>query len=253
MDQLYDLAVKCRNNSISKEELVMELRGGGIEDWVGAFGIVIAIIAVLNNSDAFQVHPAPGAIVPPHLQWLYGNQQPGNHFGYGKGAGPRSITIVGATQNAGSEKKQPLSGSWNYQNSPSYIEKIRFYDGYEAETLNSSLDHLLSKHGHSFDINDAFPLNPNQKPTKYPQIRTKISSGNRDQFRGNIKEFGQNSDLTIFKDLKIRGKLGRAYFCEETRRVVGISTEGPDAGRIIKAQPLGEVQINILRTQNRLD
>jgi len=47
MDQFYDLAVKCRNNSISKEELVMELRGGGIEDLVGAFGIVIVIIEIL--------------------------------------------------------------------------------------------------------------------------------------------------------------------------------------------------------------
>ena len=38
----------------------------------------------------------------------------GNDFGYGKGAGPRSITVTGATQNAGSDKKQPSSGSWNY-------------------------------------------------------------------------------------------------------------------------------------------
>ena len=45
---------------------------------------------------------------------MYGNQQPGNHFGYEKVLGPRSITIVGATQNAGSEKKQPSSGSWDY-------------------------------------------------------------------------------------------------------------------------------------------
>eukprot|EP00978_Attheya_sp_CCMP212_P048745 scaffold568173_cov507-Attheya_sp.AAC.1 len=51
---------------------------------------------------------------PPHLQGLYGNQQPGNQFGYGKGAGPRSIKVVGATQNAGSDKKQPSSGSWEY-------------------------------------------------------------------------------------------------------------------------------------------
>jgi hypothetical protein len=107
MDQLYDLAVKCRNNSISKEELITELIGGGIEDWVAAFGIIIAIITVVNNVDAFQV--SPGAIVPPHLQWLYGNQQPENHFGYG--TGPGSITVTGATQNAGSEKREPSNGS----------------------------------------------------------------------------------------------------------------------------------------------
>jgi len=114
MDQLYDLAVKCRNNSIRKEELITELRGGGIEDWVAAFGMIIAIITVINNVEAFQVPPAPGAIVPPHLQWLYRNPKPGHHFGYGKGTGPRSITVTGATQNAGSEKKQPSSGSYNY-------------------------------------------------------------------------------------------------------------------------------------------
>jgi hypothetical protein len=72
-------------------------------------------------------------------------------------------------------------------------------------------------------------------------------------FRKNLKKFGQNSDITIFKDVKIRGRLSRAYFCEETSRVVGILTEGPDAGRIIKAQPLDDLQINILRTQNRLN
>lgn len=81
MDQLYDLSVKYRNNSMSRKELITELRGGAIEDWVAAFGVIIAIITLINNVDAFQVPPNPGAIVPPHLQWLYGNQQPGNHFG----------------------------------------------------------------------------------------------------------------------------------------------------------------------------
>jgi hypothetical protein len=61
--------------------------------------MIITIITVLNNVEAFQIPPAPGAILPPHLQWLYGNQQPVNDFGYGKGAGPKSITVVGATQN----------------------------------------------------------------------------------------------------------------------------------------------------------
>ena len=68
---------------------------------------------VINDWNlAFQ--PNPHLIVPPHLQWLYGNQQPGNDFGYGKGAGPRSITVTGMTQNAGSEKKDPSSSSWDY-------------------------------------------------------------------------------------------------------------------------------------------
>jgi hypothetical protein len=36
MDKLYDLAVKYRNNSMSRKEFILELRGGGIEDWVAA-------------------------------------------------------------------------------------------------------------------------------------------------------------------------------------------------------------------------
>jgi hypothetical protein len=56
----------------------------------------------------------PGAILPPHLQWLYENQQPSNHFRYGKDAGQRSLTVTGLIQNAGSEKKEPSSGSYNY-------------------------------------------------------------------------------------------------------------------------------------------
>ena len=79
--------------------------------WVSALGAIIAIINLLNNInniDAFQV--PPGAVPPPHLEWLHGNQRPGNHFGYGKEAGPQSITVTGVTQNAGSEKKEPSNG-----------------------------------------------------------------------------------------------------------------------------------------------
>ena len=66
-----------------------------------------------SNANAFQ--PNLGGIIPPHLQWLDGNQQAGNNFGYGKvKIGPRGITIVGATQNAGSEKKEPSKGSYDY-------------------------------------------------------------------------------------------------------------------------------------------
>ena len=85
MDQLYDFSVKCRNNSISQEELITKLntlRGGAFVDVVGAIAFIAAMIIIASNTNAFQ--PAPGAIIPPHLQWLYGNQQPGNHFGYGK-------------------------------------------------------------------------------------------------------------------------------------------------------------------------
>jgi hypothetical protein len=112
MDKLYDLAVKYTNKSITRNQLLLELRGGDIQTFVAALGIIGAIIILVINRHkvaGFQV--PPGAIIPPHLQWLYGNQQFGNNgnFGYGKGAGPRSLTVTGLVQNAGSDKKDPYN------------------------------------------------------------------------------------------------------------------------------------------------
>ena len=52
--------------------------------------------------------------IPPHLEWLYrDNYQPGQ-FGYRKGSGLQNMMVTGMTQNAGSEKKDLSSGSYNY-------------------------------------------------------------------------------------------------------------------------------------------
>ncbi len=117
IDQLYNFSIECRNNSLSQEELITKisnLRGGSFIDIVAALGLIDAIIILSINDWGLAFQPNPNVIIPPHLQWLYGNQQPGNHFGYGKGAGPRSITVTELTQNAGSEKKEQSSGSYNY-------------------------------------------------------------------------------------------------------------------------------------------
>jgi hypothetical protein len=111
---LYNLSIECRNNSLSQEELITKisnLRGGSFIDIVAALGIIGAIIVLSINDWGLAFQPNPNVIIPPHLQWLYGNQQPENHFGYDKGAGPRSLTVTGMTQNAGSDKNQPSSGS----------------------------------------------------------------------------------------------------------------------------------------------
>jgi hypothetical protein len=116
--QLYNLGIEWRNNSLSQEELITKisnLRGGSFIDVVAALGIIGAMIILLTNNWGLAFQPNPNAIIPPHLQWLYGNNYKPGQFGYGKGAGPRSITVIGMTQNAGSDKKQPSSGSWNYK------------------------------------------------------------------------------------------------------------------------------------------
>ena len=117
MNELYHLSVEYKNNSLSKEELITQisnLRGGSSIDIVAALGVIGAIIILLINDWGLAFQPNPNAIIPPHLKWLYGNNYKPGQFGYGKSAGPRSITVTGMTQNAGSEKKDPSSGSYNY-------------------------------------------------------------------------------------------------------------------------------------------
>ena len=89
IDQLYNLSIECRNNSLSKKELITKISNlrGGI-DIAAALGIIGVIIILLTNDSSLAFQPNPNAMIPPHLQWLYGNQPPGNHFGYGKEAGP---------------------------------------------------------------------------------------------------------------------------------------------------------------------
>ena len=126
VDQLYHLSVKCKNNSLSPEELIIKisnLRGGAFVDVVAALGVMGAIIIMLINNWSFGFQPNPNPIVPPHLQWLYGNNYKSGQFGYGKGAGPRSLTVTGMTQNAVSEKKQPSSGAWDYQKVMQELER----------------------------------------------------------------------------------------------------------------------------------
>ena len=67
---------------------------------------------------------------------------------------PRSITV--------------LSGQRNSDEST----KLTARDGFEARLTDKSENHLTSKHGHAFGVDDPLPRNPNQKPTKYDQPRT---------------------------------------------------------------------------------
>ena len=117
IDQLYNLGIEWRNNSLSQEELITKisnLRGGYYTNVSTALGIIGATIILLTNNWGLAFQPNPNAIIPPHLQWLYGNNYQPGQFDYEKSAGPRTITVTGMTQNAGSDKKQPSSGSWNY-------------------------------------------------------------------------------------------------------------------------------------------
>lgn len=148
---------------------------------------------------------------------------------------PRSITV--------------LSGQRNSDEST----KLTAYDGFEAKLTDKSKNHLTSKHGHKFGVDDSLPRNPNQKPTKYEQTRTRLNNENKAKVLEEIKSILSNTNSDIYPDVIIRGIQGQVYHCKDTNRLVGIHTEGEFAGQIMKAQPISERQLEFLLELNILD
>ena len=153
----------------------------------------------------------------------------------GCAGGPKSITVLSGQRNSDSSTK------------------LTAYDGFEAKLTAKSENHLTSKHGHEFGVDDPLPRNPNQKPTKYEQTRTRLNNENKAKVREEIKSILSNTNSDIYPDVSIRGIQGRVYHSKDTNRVVGIHTEGEFAGLIMKAQPISDPQLNLLRELNILD
>ena len=57
--------------------------------------IIAAIIIIANNTSGFQLNPH--AIVPPYLEWLYGNNYKLGQFGYKNNDGLRSSIFIEMT------------------------------------------------------------------------------------------------------------------------------------------------------------
>ena len=93
-------------------EAIRKVRGGDLTE-IGVFLAFIGIMLLMaSNSQGFV---SPGIrVVQPHEQGIYGNNRPNHNFGYVKNS-MRITSVSGATQNAGSEKKEPGKVSYEYQ------------------------------------------------------------------------------------------------------------------------------------------
>jgi hypothetical protein len=69
----------------------------------------------------------------------------------------------------------------------------------------------------------------------------------------NILSNTKNTKSDVYTDVSIRGIQGRVYHCKDTNRVIGIHTEGEFAGQIMKAQPISDPQLDLLRELKILD
>lgn len=152
--------------------------------------------------------------------------------------------------------------SQNQQNT----RTLSVYDGSQADITESSVDHLLSKHGHNFSVKDQLPPNANQKPTKHQQIRTRVNNQNREKLINEAQTILNDKQFSEpFSDITIRGVKGRGYvyanpnypgIAENDAIVglfIGIHEEGPFQGQIKKMQPVTEGQLEILLEQRCID
>lgn len=112
MEKLYEIAERHVSGSLSKEDMILELRGRGFGDVVLALGVIAALIAYnLRRVEGF----VPTR--PPHLELWYGDQKPRAPFGYGNSEGPnyKNTKVAGVTQTAGLDQNQPSSWSYKYR------------------------------------------------------------------------------------------------------------------------------------------
>ena len=92
-----------------------------------------------------------------------------------------------------------LSGQRNSDSSTNLIA----HDGFETKLTNKPENHLTSKHGHRFSVDDPLPCNPNEKPTKYKQTQTRLNNENKAKVRKEIKNILSNPKNDIYTDISI--------------------------------------------------
>ena len=158
----------------------------------------------------------------------------------GCAGGPRSITVL-------SQSKSLEQDS---------VQEIIAHDGVKGKLTDKSTNHLTSKHGDVLGIDDPLPPNPNQKPTKYEKIRTRINKENKEKFGDTVEEILKDPNTEPYPDVSMRGIKGHGYYTEnygESGFFVDIHTEGEFKGQIKKAQPISEQQLKILQEENRID
>jgi hypothetical protein len=179
-------------------------------------------------AEAFTVEPK--FLARPGRNGLFGRFSPRptpDPFNPGCAGGPRSITVL--SQSKSSEQDS--------------AREITAHDGVKGRLTDKSTNHLTSKHGGVLGIDDPLPPNPNQKPTKYKQIRTRVNKENKEKFGDIIEEILKDPTTEPYSDVSMRGIKGHGYYTEnygESGFFVGIHTEGEFAGQITKAQPVSD-------------
>lgn len=187
IDELQQLVFNQFKKVEDVEQVINMLRAGGM-DFDTAFSIALTLeveyMMYVNRVRGFQqVHHYP----PPIGEWgNVNNGGPPHARGYGKGAGPRSITVTGAT-NSGSERNL-------IQNAYSQIPNISV-EGTDWEITAWS----IAKHAH---YGPDFGLDP----TKYGMTQSDLNSIAVNSLINHINQGGTSPNADYVKALQKRWK-----------------------------------------------
>ena len=137
------------------------------------------------------------------------------------------------------------------------------HTGRRVAMKEKTIQHEVSKHGHTSGIDDVLPRDENQKPTKYPQVRTRVNNENKDKMFAFAEDIIQDAEHSkVYSSVSWRGTNSDVYYNTNPKHqeyaaplgtVVIIPNTGNETDQIAKIGPIGETQLEILRTQNRID
>ncbi len=98
-----------------------------------------------------------------------------------------------------------------------------------------------------------------QKPTKYPQPRTRLNKKNKQEFGDILEIIANDPNTEPMPDIDMRRTKGHGYFNPDYGEdgqegfFIGIHTEGEFKGQIMKAQSVSSQQLQGLREEKRIN
>ena len=180
---------------------------------------------------------------------LYGNKSGKPPIAGGSG-GPRSITH-GSSIALNADHREST--------------EFKTFNDLETQLTPRSEDHLLTKHGHNFKINDQLPKPGNDQTGRYNSPRTRLNQENRKTLRSNLQSALKDSQQTQYLGkIEVRGESEFVGFVAYNSEFVDHSGHGVFIGidmnvpkgelpKIIKAQPLSAAQAERLYIDKKLE
>lgn len=112
----------------------------------------------------------------------------------GCAGGSNSITVWSVDRGQGTELQA--------------TREITAHDGTKGSLTDKSQSHIAAKHGHSINISETLPSNPNQK---HSQVRTRVNFEIKKELADCVENILVNPETKVYVDTSIRGTTGQVY------------------------------------------